>query len=573
MQKLIIAVPREKYYYKAMFLLGKSKQFQLIDIEKDKIQYELFDSSAKVNLESILRKIDRLIEKFKFRNIQVLLNNAKIKNFTFNQDEFSAYLSTSSKLVTEIEEKVSRLELKEGEIEKNIQEFTSSEDGENFPLIKSLNNEKKALTTEIKDYFTRGYEKILVTSKELHFIYNYINIFEKTGGNDLIAVIMGWIPKESGPTIKKDIDKLTNNSNIIKLLDPEKGELPPTLIKVGKLSKPFQALTAQYGVPNYFELNPTKILAILFPLLFGLMFGDVGQGIAIMLFSYYYIRKTNRSIAKIMFWCGLSACIVGLFYGEFFGYSFHDLGWMTPWFACIPTLLPFLPVYNLAGHSFVESNFLLLIKFSLLIGAFILSFGYALQFVNNWRKKEYGEALGSSLPTLLFVVFFMYCFFLFGLSFMEYFVNITILTLYLPPLIFILIPIFIMLFAKLFMSRFSVFRLHKSKGSIFGESALHVWESGLGFISNISSFLRIFALIISHWALMTVFKTIADMNAPVTGIFIMIFGNIFVILIESILVLTQTLRLSFYEWFSKFYAGDGMPFTPISIQKDVFNIQ
>ena len=355
---------------------------------------------------------------------------------------------------------------------------------------------------------------------------------------------------------------------------PEKGDFPPTLIKRGRFSKPFEALTAQYGIPNYHELDPTTVLMFLFPILFGLMFGDVGQGLAIMIVSYIYIRKTDRSIPKILFACGLSALIVGFFYGEFFGYSFQELGWgITPLLAYVPTFLPFLPAYNPLGHSLIEGNFLLLIKFSLTIGTFVLSFGYLLEFYNNWRKKEYGEALGTSLPTFLFIIFAMYCFFLFGLSFMEYWVNITIFTLYLPPLIFILIPIFMMLFGKLFLSISSKFRIHETKKSIMGESALHVWESGLGFISNISSFLRIFALIMSHWALMTVFRTIGNLAPPVVAIIIMVFGNIFVILIESILVLTQTLRLSFYEWFSKFYAGNGKKFTPFSIQVDVFNIK
>jgi V/A-type H+-transporting ATPase subunit I len=70
----------------------------------------------------------------------------------------------------------------------------------------------------------------------------------------------------------------------------------------------------------------------------------------------------------------------------------------------------------------------------------------------------------------------------------------------------------------------------------------------------------------AHWALLLVTYTVADLVMPIGGIIlsiiVIIFGNIAVLALEGLIVFIHTLRLHFYEWFSKFYGGTGTEYTP-----------
>ena len=83
----------------------------------------------------------------------------------------------------------------------------------------------------------------------------------------------------------------------------------------------------------------------------------------------------------------------------------------------------------------------------------------------------------------------------------------------------------------------------------------------LSYLSNTLSFLRIGAYVLVHAGMMLAVFALAGENRNAV---ILIFGNIFVIAVEGLLTAIQVLRLEFYEMFSRFYGGDGKPFTPFT---------
>ncbi|MEM2348882.1 MAG: V-type ATPase 116kDa subunit family protein, partial [Acidilobaceae archaeon] len=103
------------------------------------------------------------------------------------------------------------------------------------------------------------------------------------------------------------------------------------------------------------------------------------------------------------------------------------------------------------------------------------------------------------------------------------------------------------------------------------KSLMEVYEAILMATGNIPSFLRIMALAMAHSSVMLSFAFIFEMLASlgvaglIIGIIAYIIGNLIVVALEGILAFAHSLRLHFYEWFSKFYTGTGIPFTPISI--------
>jgi V/A-type H+-transporting ATPase subunit I len=99
--------------------------------------------------------------------------------------------------------------------------------------------------------------------------------------------------------------------------------------------RPFEEITKLYGIPHYNELDPTPLIAISFPILFGLMFGDVGHGLILLVggLALGKLIKGNQSIKNvcwIMAACGVAAIAAGLLFGEFFGRSIFAPLWFSP---------------------------------------------------------------------------------------------------------------------------------------------------------------------------------------------------------------------------------------------------
>ena len=104
----------------------------------------------------------------------------------------------------------------------------------------------------------------------------------------------------------------------------------------------------------------------------------------------------------------------------------------------------------------------------------------------------------------------------------------------------------------------------KSVGNFIIEGIIELFESCLTYITNTMSFLRIGGFILSHAGLMLVVSILAEKAGEGAGaVIVQILGNLFVVGMEGFLVGIQALRLEFYEVFSRFYKGDGKPFSPV----------
>ncbi|MHA2087687.1 MAG: V-type ATPase 116kDa subunit family protein, partial [Promethearchaeota archaeon] len=106
-------------------------------------------------------------------------------------------------------------------------------------------------------------------------------------------------------------------------------EVSPTIMKNFFLVRPFETITRMYGTPTYSEIDPTPIIAITFPILFGLMFGDIGHGIVLIIAGLLGALKFRKrggdayNFSWIIVYCGIAAFFVGFLYGEFLGH--HEI--------------------------------------------------------------------------------------------------------------------------------------------------------------------------------------------------------------------------------------------------------
>ena len=156
----------------------------------------------------------------------------------------------------------------------------------------------------------------------------------------------------------------------------------------------FENITLVKGFPRYNEIDPTPITAIVFPLFFGIMFSDLGQGIVLFFFGYLLRRMFRGNYnywGKLLMVLGSASAVIGLFRGLFFGFVFESplqlLG--TSFF---PTVL--------AGGFSIASVFVWL-EVSIVVGTFHLVTGYWMSFLNRVHSRDYAEAFLSGLPTIL----------------------------------------------------------------------------------------------------------------------------------------------------------------------------
>ncbi len=330
----------------------------------------------------------------------------------------------------------------------------------------------------------------------------------------------------------------------------------PTLTQHNRFIRPFTTLLRLYGMPRYTEIDPTLFLAFTFPLLFGLMFADVGHGIVLIivgLLGMWKYRKKSPGIhdmGQIIMYCGFGAILGGLLMGEYFGQRITDvpyLAWAAP--------------LNIFHEPLANIGFIF--KAVILIGVIHIILGWILQAANySMSKRKYLAFADSGLKIALlgggtYLIF-------------TYMFDINAwMTGAFPPILFPLIPGLLLVFMRAVGKIFHLEYLRgESVGGIIAQSSIETMETFLGILSNVASYSRLMALALSHLGLMLVVMIGGDMiGAQVPGVlgqvlvtFMLVLGNFLVIIIETLITFIHNLRLHFYEFFSKFYKGSGVPF-------------
>ena len=201
-------------------------------------------------------------------------------------------------------------------------------------------------------------------------------------------------------------------------------EDPPTKITHRRFVRPFEELTKLYGLPHYNELDPTPFMAISFPILFGLMFGDMGHGIILLvggLAMFFLIKKNQgiRNVCWIMATCGLAAIVAGALYGEFFGKALFTPLWFDP----------FSPTTNVFGF----------LIFALCLGVAQILSGLVLEMANFAIKRDFADAIFLSVPRIAFYVCSVYLIVVYKLNIALWFSG---------PVLLIVVPFILMVIAK-----------------------------------------------------------------------------------------------------------------------------
>ena len=299
-----------------------------------------------------------------------------------------------------------------------------------------------------------------------------------------------------------------------------------------------------YGMPDYNGLDITGFVAVTYTFLFGMMFGDLGQGFVLALAGMLMWKLKGMPLGKILIPCGISSMIFGLVFGSFFGYE-HLL---DPLYLRLG--LPGKPI-----EVMDSINTVLILAIGIGIG--LVTAAMFINIIANIKAKNIGEALFSNNGLAGIILYLLLvnlvASFMSGRQFIPSVVCL--------PVIGVCALI---LFFKEILIALTDGEKDKMPDNVTDfilQNVFEMLEYLLSYFSNTVSFLRVGAFVLVHAGMMMVVFSLAGTHE---NIFVIILGNALVIVLEGLLTGIQALRLEFYEMFSRCFEGSGRAFRTIA---------
>ncbi|MCX7000896.1 MAG: V-type ATP synthase subunit I [Candidatus Sumerlaeota bacterium] len=377
---------------------------------------------------------------------------------------------------------------------------------------------------------------------------------EYCGETRATFLVKGWIPEKRITGVEKSLRDVTQDVDI-STYEPLEGEDVPIILKNSPLVSPYESVLGIYGNPNYSEPDPTPSMAVFFFIGFGFCLGDGGYGLALALLTGWMIRKLKlapgvKKFLTMLFISAISAIIFGAITGSWLGNLFTDtsdkpLPSSNFWLKQVLLKLQFI---NPLGKHIMY--FLLA---SLVVGYIQLFWGVLLKLFDLLLRRRFLDAFFDPFAWLLFAA---------G-------VPVGIYRLPLGMSLSITGIALILLFAG---------RNEKNILLRFGLGFWTVYGIVTGFLSDILSYCRLFALGLASGIMANVINIIAFflLAIPYIGwlftIIILVVAHFVFLLINVLGAFIHTTRLQFVEFFPKFYTSGGYRFEPFGLRNTFVEI-
>jgi V/A-type H+-transporting ATPase subunit I len=329
-----------------------------------------------------------------------------------------------------------------------------------------------------------------------------------------LAWISGWTTDCKGETLQKTL--ALQGSRAVLHFPEAPAEIQPPLMLINPWwAKPFEIFTSMLGTPGRDEADPSRLLALLVPLIFGYMFGDVGQGLVLMLTGF--LLQNKWPLLRILIPNGISAMMFGFVFGSIFGRE---------------DLLPAFWLHPL-------SQPLAVLAVPVLAGIVVILLGMILSaFERNWHG-EWLRWLHVEAPVIVIY-----------LGILSLLINTGVAM--------------VTVFCALTWYLIGSLLLNDGRLSAMPGSAGHLLETLMQLSLNTLSFVRVGAFALAHAGLSMAFNIMADgTNSALLTLLILLTGNLLVIALEGLVVSIQTTRLILFEFFIRFLQANGRVFKPL----------
>lgn len=342
-------------------------------------------------------------------------------------------------------------------------------------------------------------------------------------------VLPGWVPHDQLVALREAI---APHGGAVAPLPGRRGLEPPTAHADGRASAAFRPLVTTYATVPYRDIDPTAFATVAYLLMFGMMFGDVAHGLAILLIGLVGLRRPGDDVlhraAPFLVGAGITAMLFGFLYGEAFG----------------PTgLVPALWLRPLDEPE-------VLLVMGLVVGGVLLALTFGLAIVDRWR--EGGVRLAFYAPS--------------GIAGAVVLAGIALTAVgaagdhswaFRSGLVALAVGA-LLVFVGL---------VGAGEGGV-AQAVVELFDTLLRLGSNLVSFTRLAAFGLTHAVITEVVwdGTVALWGRGVAGavgaVALFALGNAAAFALGALVAAIQALRLEYYELFSRLFLTSGRPFAP-----------
>ena len=456
--------------------------------------------------------------------------------------------------------------------------------------IKELTKKQKAISKELSSITKKIRGDILTMHENALVAKEVLETLRKPGGTKNFAVIQGYIPKKMEKKFKEVTSQWTSITEEVKDKDTL-AELPVYLDNP-RWVKTFEVITNSQGIPKKGEFDPTWMVALMWPIFYGLMFADVGHGLLLMGLGLLFKFKGQGNLSRwgmLLAISGGAGALAGVFQGEVFGFHLEH-------FVGFEMLLheggPLHSISWLIGSiSVAELTFdqvIMILKVSLFIGVIHLGWAFLLRIRNFAKKKDKDGLIFEAIPNMLMWLG------VFGVMMGAIGSGYDVMNMYSKvhaeavPWVSVLVGEWavvwivvrvsvILILACVVLMIIGGIKHNKKHPEDGGDMVSVIMEVLLGktieCLAHSISYARIGIMLLVHAALLLTvnqaFESLGGLSSPMAWVLI-IGGQIGIMMIEGLIVYIQSLRLHLYEFFTKWYDGGSQPFKQL-VPETVYN--
>ena len=449
--------------------------------------------------------------------------------------------------------------------------------------IKDLTAKQVSITKEISALKKKIRRDILAIHEKALIAKDVLEMLRKPGGTKHFAVIQGYIPKKMEEKFKDSTKQWM--SVIEDVTDPKLRDSSPTLFENKKFVRTFEVITKSQGIPKKGEPDPTPMIALMWPIFYGLMFADMGHGLLLMGLGLLFKVKGQGDLSRwgmLIAISGASAAIAGVGTGEMFGYHIDHMGpfeGLLEEGGALHSVSWIVGILSVAELTF--DQVINILKVSLFIGIIHLVWAMVLRVRRLAQEGHKLVMFTEAIPNITLyggIVVVMMCAIGSQYDVMNMYSKIHTeavpwVTIFLGDWaqvwIITRIAVIIVIASMVLMMVGGILHAKKHpEGG--GDPASVLMEVLLGktveSLAHTISYARLGIMLLVHAALlMTVNNAFASLGGPESGaaMAMIIGGNLGIMMIEGLIVYIQSLRLHLYEFFTKWYVGGAQPFRQI----------